>query len=125
MPIKKLSERSALVIALFLTFFIAFLSLVPLSFKGSPISLIKISNADKYGHLIAYLILSLSWFYAAKNFAKRKYKKLIIILSLISYGIVLEVLQGTLTTYRQADFYDFIANSAGVILATILFEKIK
>jgi VanZ family protein len=121
MPIKKLLERSALPIAIILTIFIAIISLV--SLKGGPH--IKISNSDKLGHFIAYLLLSLSWLYALKNYPLKKNKKYLFISLLIGYGIIIEVLQGVLTTYRQADLYDIIANSAGVLFAVILYRKIK
>ena len=121
MPIKKLLERSALAIAIFLTIFITAISLI--SLKG--VHLIKVSNSDKFGHLIAYFLLSLSWLYALKGIIQKKNKKYILIFILISYGIIIEILQGVLTTYRQADFYDIVANSAGVLFAAILFRKIK
>ena len=120
MPIKKLLERNALYIAIFITILIALLSLVSLK----NVHVIKVSHSDKYGHFIAYFVLSLSWFYF-NNTSKKKYKKYIIGIFIISYGMILEVLQGLLTTYRQADVYDFLANSAGVILAVILFKKIN
>ena len=121
MPIKKLLERNALRIAVFLTLSITVLSLV--SIKG--VHVIKVSNSDKYGHFFAYLLLSLSWLYASKNYPQKNIKTYIIIILLISYGIIIEVLQSALTTYRQADLYDVIANSAGVLFAVILFRKIK
>ncbi len=116
MPIKKLLERSALPIAIILTIFITTISLIHLNGAN-----IKISNSDKLGHFVAYLLLSLSWFYAVKDFPKIY----ILVFFLISYGIIIEVLQGVLTTHRQADFYDIIANSAGVLFAVILYRKIK
>ncbi len=121
MPIKKLLERNALLIAILLTIFIAVLSLI--SLKG--VHIIKVSNSDKFGHFFAYLTLSLSWLYAHKNFQYKKIKKITLILLIISYGILIEVLQGALTTYRQADLYDIIANSIGILFAAILFEKIN
>jgi len=114
MPIKRLLERNALAIALFITLLVAFLSLV--SLHG--VAKVNISNSDKIGHTIAYFTLSLSWFYVFKDHSK---KRSIAIFLLIIYGIVLEVLQGTLTTYRTADFYDFIANTTGVLLAVFVF----
>ena len=120
MLIKKLLERNTLSVSILLTLLIAFLSLV--SLHG--VHVIKVSNSDKYGHFFAYFVLSLSWLYTANHFSQKKIKTYIIVALIISYGIILEVLQSVLTTDRQADFYDFIANSAGVIIATILFEKI-
>lgn len=114
MLINRLLERNALAIAIFITLLVAFLSLV--SLHG--VATINISNSDKIGHTIAYFTLSLSWFYVFKGHRK---KRSILVFLIIIYGIVLEVLQGTITTYRTADFYDFIANTIGVLLAVFVF----
>ena len=37
------------------------------------------------------------------------------------YGIIIEILQGALTDYRQADLYDVVANFSGIAVATIFF----
>ena len=113
-PIKRLLERNALAIAISITLLVAFLSLV--SLQG--VAKINISNSDKIGHTIAYFTLSLSWFYVFKDQSKKRVAAFFL---LIIYGIVLEVLQGTITTYRTADFYDFIANTTGVLLAVFVF----
>ena len=42
-------------------------------------------------------------------------RSLILIALLVDYfGIIIEALQEGLTTYRQADIYDILANSLGV-----------
>ncbi len=45
----------------------------------------------------------------------------------MSYGLIIEVLQATLTNTRQADFYDFLANTMGAFvgLVVLLFYKNK
>lgn len=111
--IKQLLERNALLIAIFLTLFVAFLSLV--SLRG--VARINISNSDKYGHLIAYITLGISWFYVFRNHRNRW---IYITLALVIFGMILEVLQGALTTYRTADWHDGLANASGVIIALIL-----
>ena len=103
MPIKKLLEHNALFIAIFFTILVALISLVSLK----DVHLIKTHNSDKYGHFLAYFI----------NY--------IIIIILISYGIILEVLQDILTNHRQADLYDIVANSIGVIFAVLVYNKLK
>ncbi|MGB5363721.1 MAG: VanZ family protein [Aureibaculum sp.] len=115
--IKRLLERNAYTIAVFFTLFITFISLV--SLKG--MTQIKMENSDKLGHFLAYFLLSLSWFSALKN----KFNNNLIIILLISYGIIIEVLQEVLTVHRQADFKDVLANSMGVILAYLLYQKIN
>ena len=115
--IKRLLEGNAYTIAVFFTLFITFISLV--SLKG--MTQIKMENSDKLGHFLAYFLLSLSWFSALKN----KFNNNLIIILLISYGIIIEVLQEVLTVHRQADFKDVLANSIGVILAYLLYQKIN
>lgn len=124
MPIKNLLERNAFLIAITLTILIAILSLVSLSNTGIN-SMIKVKNSDKIAHLIAYFNLSLAWFFAFKFDTKSKKEKIFLIASLISYGIIIEVLQDRMTTYRSGDFFDVIANSTGIILAALLFKKLN
>ena len=121
MPIKKLLERNALFIAIFFTILVALVSLVSLK----DVHLIKTHNSDKYGHFLVYFILSLCWLNVINKRPHGIIANYIIIIILISYGIILEVLQDILTTYRQADLYDIVANSAGVIFAVILFNTMK
>lgn len=114
-PIKPLLERNALIIAIFLTLFIAFLSLV--SLKGIAKINLNISNSDKIGHVLAYFTLGISWFYV---FRGQRKKWTYVALLLIIYGMVLEGLQGALTSYRTADLYDEFANTSGVLLALLM-----
>lgn len=119
--IKKLLERNALIIAIVATVFLAILSLsaVPKLNLG-----LGIKAGDKYLHFIAYFGLSLMWYFALKDRINQKIFKIFVPLGLIFYGIILEGLQSGLTTYRTGDVYDAIANTAGVIVALILFNKI-
>ena len=119
--IKKLLERNALIIAIVATVFLAILSLsaVPKLNLG-----LGIKAGDKYLHFIAYFGLSLMWYFALKDRINKKYFKIFVPLCLIFYGIILEGLQSGLTTYRTGDIYDAIANTAGVIVALVLFNKI-
>lgn len=48
----------------------------------------------------------------------------------VVFGIVVEVLQGTVTSYRSLDVYDMLANTFGALLATGVlvinnFKRIK
>ena len=72
-------------------------------------------------HLYAFLVLSLLGL-----IAYYKGKKLFILNYLILGSIILEVLQGGVTSYRTASYLDILANSIGIILAVLaflLFEK--
>lgn len=119
--IKKLLERNALIIAIVATIFLAILSLsaIPKLNLG-----LGIKAGDKYLHFIAYFGLSLIWYFALKDRINQKIFKFFVPLGLIFYGIILEGLQSGLTTYRTGDVYDAVANTAGVIVALILFRKI-
>jgi VanZ family protein len=119
--IKKLLERNALTIAIIATVIIAILSLsaVPKISLG-----LGIKAGDKYLHFIAYFVLSSLWYFTLKDKINQKIFKFFVPLGLIFYGIILEGLQSGLTTYRTGDVYDAIANTAGVIVALILFNRI-
>ncbi len=119
--IKKLLEDNALILAIIASIIIAFLSLtsIPKIDLG-----IKIKSADKYLHAIAYFTLSVVWYFALYEKLKKNSFKFYVILLLIAYGIILEALQGGLTNYRTADFFDVIANTFGIVLATLFFGKI-
>ncbi len=121
--IKTLLERNAYLIAIALTLFITITSLV--SLKGIKTVSIGIDNFDKIVHFISYFALTLSWFFALQTLVKKRKNKVIIVLSIIAYGIIIEALQGGMTTHRQADIYDILANSIGVLLATILFPRLN
>ena len=40
-------------------------------------------------------------------------------------GVIIEILQGTITKERSADVYDIFANSLGIVVAIFLLYLIK
>ena len=82
----------------------------------------SISVSDKTYHLIAYFLLMLSWLYAFSNREKFKENVKYVIIGCIFFGIIIELLQGTITSYRTASFLDIIANTSGVLLAVVIFH---
>lgn len=86
---------------------VAVLSLVPLP---------AIGVNDKFSHLITYTLLS-AWF---ALLVVRRRSLLWVIAVLISYGALLEGLQG-LTDYRFPEFADLVANSLGVFVGVLLY----
>ena len=38
------------------------------------------------------------------------------------YGTIIEVLQGSITSYRQFEFKDLVANFIGIVLAFTIFN---
>ena len=119
--IKKLLERNSLLIAIAATLFIGIMSLsaVPKLNLG-----LGIKSGDKYLHFTAYFGLTLLWYFALKERINKKMFKFFVPLALILYGIILEGLQSGLTTYRTGDIYDAIANTAGVIVALLVFSRL-
>ena len=117
-PIKSLLEDNAIYIAVFFTISITIGSLV----KSDFIVVKSISVSDKIYHLIAYFLLMLSWLYVfckKETFQKNvKY----VILGCIIFGIIIEILQGVITSYRTASYLDIVANTIGVLLAVLIFH---
>jgi VanZ family protein len=108
-----------LYIALILSVFILVFSLIPI--KNNLLG--DVDNSDKILHTFSYTILSLSWLFYFKPLKNIKAKTLIV-LGLFFYGIIIEILQSSLTTYRTGSFYDVLANSIGILIALISFEKV-
>ena len=105
--IKTLLKDNIFFFALAITIGIICLSLIKM-----PKTNIKISNIDKLYHSFAYFTLTISWLL---SFYKKPEKKYVIVIGCIILGIIIEVLQGTLTIYRTGDYLDVLANSFGVL----------
>ncbi len=119
--IKKLLERNDLMLAIIATAIIAILSLIHLP----KIDLgLHIKSSDKYLHTLAYFTLSIVWQFALRNKLNQKYVKFVLIFALIIYGIILEVLQYEITSYRTGDLFDEFANTIGIVLGVLVFDKL-
>jgi len=112
-----LAVRIFLSIAVVYTLIIATLSLVPLG----RISVGGFNPTDKMLHGVAYFVLTLLWlfYYLMKKRGNPDYKWGFFNISalVIVFGMLIEVLQGALTSYRQPDWADILANSIGVLIA--------
>lgn len=109
-------KKVALFLATSYTIALATVSLINLRGKLPDV---EIDYGDKIFHFLAYALLCWLWyivFYFKQNLSKRKAIIRAIILS-IFFGMLLEVLQGTITSHRSFDVYDAIANSLGALLA--------
>lgn len=89
---------------------------------------IGVSNADKIFHVLAYCVFTFLWAYTfiLKFGIGNKKAILFAAIGAMLYGILIEVLQGSLTTARAFDYYDAVANSLGALIASILllFKKL-
>jgi len=117
--IKNLLARNALILAVALTVLITLLSLLSIS---EYVPDLKISYQDKLEHFIAYFVLGLSWFLVNKRYLKTS--KYLVACCVVIYGIIIEILQDTITNYRSFDYYDIVANTFGVLVAFYVFDKI-
>jgi VanZ family protein len=116
-------KKTVFVLAIGWTLLIAFLCLI--TFNDLPS--VKVKGADKMVHVTFYFVLIMLWgFYSKLQQDGIRIPKIfrIVIISIL-YGIVLEILQETLTTTRHADMLDVLANSTGATLALALFALIK
>lgn len=80
---------------------------------------------DKMMHAGAYFGLAFCWFFylfikkqEPYNFRKGFVKVSVLV---VLFGILIEVLQGALTTYREPDWADIVANTIGVMIALGFF----
>lgn len=116
-------KRFALVLAISYTIFLTILSLI--SLKEIP----KLGSTfdDKIYHFGAYIVFTLVWYNFFRN-TSSKFKILFSASIALTYGIIVEVLQGAFTTYRTEDAADVLANGIGVLFAIvfiIISKKIK
>ena len=82
---------------------------------------------DKIGHFGAYFIFTLLIFNYC-NSLKIKSPLLYAFIIASSYGFLMELLQKLLTTGREYDLYDALANALGAIIAVLfvnLYRKLK
>lgn len=84
---------------------------------------IGVSFGDKIFHLLSYLVLTFLWVSTLNYKFKFKIEKAIIYGAVfcIVFGIIIEVLQGSVTSYRSSDIYDVIANTCGVLIMALIF----
>jgi VanZ family protein len=83
---------------------------------------VNITLGDKIFHAVTYMILSFLWyltFYYNLNSSKTKALMYAMLVS-ITFGIIIEILQGTVTAYRSADINDVIANTIGVLIMSVV-----
>ena len=103
-----------LLIAVAITLILVILSLIKI-----PAHNFGVTHLDKWQHCFAYFVLSISWLIV---FYKKKKKRLVVVCCIL-LGVIIEISQNTLTSYRTGDFYDVIANSLGVLLGLFVFNK--
>ncbi|TRO64552.1 VanZ family protein [Christiangramia sabulilitoris] len=89
------------------------------------VSVAGFDPTDKMLHAGAYLFLAGLWklYFLFKHSDFQRYTANLLWVAFASFlfGMLIEVLQGTLTSYRTPDWWDVVANSTGVVLAVLFF----
>lgn len=105
--------------------FVTFSSLV--SFSDTDAANIDIPNLDKVVHFSFYFGAAfLAVFFIREVTKGRMALRKAVLLALIGaicYGIVIEVLQYSLTTDRHGDILDALANSVGAIMGSLVVKS--
>ena len=88
---------------------------------------VGVSYGDKIFHLLAYALFSFLWINTFLQAFKTKKEIVIpyVAMFCIVFGIIIEVLQGTITDYRSSDVFDVVANTAGVLLTVLILSLQK
>ena len=114
-----------LALALFISYVLLLTILSLMSLSGVPS--LGSSIDDKIYHCIAYFTFTILCF-VFLNTTQVKYKMSISIITAVTYGIIIEVLQSVVTNSRTSDIYDVVANSLGVafgVMAISFFRNRK
>lgn len=118
-----LKVKPLLFIAILYSVAISILFFVP----SSEFSKVKIPiyGLDKIVHGTIHFILINLWmlyFYVKNDFRFKVKSVLLLFLSLMLFGIIVEILQGQLTDSRGADIFDIAANLTGSLLGILFFK---
>ena len=102
--------------------FIVFLSTVALRL---PIRENSGFEFDKLAHGFAYFCFATSVFVALNLDWKLETAKKWTIISSFSLGLLLEIVQGSLLSYRSFEVYDLLANTLGIVFFIFLSKRVK
>lgn len=96
---------------------IVYLSLI----NPSKLPSTSVSVSDKFLHALAYAVLILIWL-SVFNLKNKQKVFFWVFICLTFFGIILEVFQSLVTSYRTADWGDVLANAVGLILGGLIFK---
>jgi len=99
---------------------IVILSLIPIPDMKMPV---QVPLADKWTHMVMYGVLTLViWFDYKRSHSHGNAWRLLLFafLAPIVMGGMLELMQANLTTCRSGEWLDFVANSIGVGIGTVI-----
>ena len=103
---------------------ITFLSLV--QFPEDPVLGLEIPHLDKFIHFTFYFVaVILACYFQREAYGNRFTFNKILLISLLFawvYGIIIELLQSTITTTRSGDVQDVWANCLGALIGVSLLK---
>jgi VanZ family protein len=112
------------ILSIFVALIILYLSLASSeTFKKVP--LINIPNSDKVVHFLMYFGLMSVIIFENRRTIKNNKQLFLVALIPLFYGILMELLQLTITSTRSCSFFDVLFNSAGIIVSTLLWLRFK
>tara|TARA_R110002020_G_scaffold180767_11_gene375352 strand:+ start:9151 stop:9471 length:321 start_codon:yes stop_codon:yes gene_type:complete len=85
-------------------------------------------EADKLVHILVYFVLVNLWLlylYISNECHLQKKRILILLFSILLYGIIIEIFQGLFTVSRSADILDVASNLLGSLLGIFFFKIVK
>ncbi|ADY29702.1 VanZ family protein [Cellulophaga lytica] len=113
---------------LFISWVVLITLLSLFSFSNTDLPSVKIPYIDKLVHFTFYSVATLLGVLSLKDFFNIKKVKTLIIwylaFILIVYGIIIEILQHTITVTRSAEFLDFVANTIGVFVGLFVAKQL-
>jgi VanZ family protein len=94
--------------------------------SGNEIPHVSIPHIDKIVHFIMYFTFALALIHDFLHYSKIHLKHwqivLLSIVSVIAMGGFLEILQRIPYIHRSSDFFDFLANAIGAVIASIVYK---
>jgi VanZ family protein len=112
------------IFSILLALLIMYLSLTP-SDTFKKVSFINIPYQDKIVHFGMYFSLMSVIFIENRKVIKINLQIFLTALIPLFYGILMEILQSTLTTNRTGSIYDVMFNLAGILVSVLLWLWIK
>lgn len=83
-------------------------------------------HIDKVVHFIMYFVFALVLIHDSQHYSKIRLNHghiiLIAVLIVIGWGGFLEILQRIPSIHRNSDFFDFLANTVGAVVAALLYR---
>lgn len=101
--------------------FIAVLHAIP----GSDLPNFNLSNLFQIDKLVHAIVFAIGIYLFAIALVAQQNKNFLsyLIVSFVVYGLILEVLQGTIFVERSTDLLDWLADTIGVFIGVLIFNK--